>query len=86
MDKTQMVSTQQEVSTQPVEAQLTNVVIRIELKPERIQEPAVAGAGESKDAFSLELAVNLSQPVTIELAEPKVTITLHGSPVVATVA
>lgn len=46
-------------------------VLRIQLKSERVQAPAAG-------AFVCELAVSEPQPVTIELAEPLIAITLHG--------
>jgi len=65
---------------------LTELVIRLEidLKPERVQEPeALALAAKSGGGFALALAVSQSQPVTIELAEPKVTLTFHGTAAMA---
>lgn len=74
------------METTQLETQLVNVVIRIWLKPERIQASAGLAAGDAEGSFALELAVNLAQPVTIELAEPKVAITLHGSAAAAPAA
>ncbi len=65
---------------------LTELVIRLEidLKPERVQEPEVlAAAVKSGGGFAMVLAVSQSQPVTIELAEPKVTFTFHSAAAVA---
>ncbi|HKI01838.1 MAG TPA: hypothetical protein VKK31_07665 [Thermoanaerobaculia bacterium] len=51
--------------------------IRIELKSERVQE--TLAADDTAASFVLDLAIAQQQhPVTIELAEPKVTITLYG--------
>jgi hypothetical protein len=66
----------------PMPEALTRVWIRIDLKPERVEEPGAAQA-EAGTAFALELAVDQVQPVTLELTQPKVTITLHGLPAVA---
>jgi hypothetical protein len=52
------------------------VIIRVELKPERIQEPLAAGEGSS---MVFELALVQSQPVTIAFGAMQVTITLHGA-------
>jgi hypothetical protein len=64
---------------QLIQEPVTYVWIRIELKPERVEEPGVAQAEET-GAWGLELVIRDPQPVTFELAEPKVTITLHGNP------
>lgn len=55
-----------EEPTPAAEDMLVTVRI-IWLKPERIQ-----------DAFTLDLSLRERQPVTIELAQPQVFITLHG--------
>ncbi|MFL6193721.1 MAG: hypothetical protein ACJ75H_06085 [Thermoanaerobaculia bacterium] len=52
------------------------VMIRVELKPERIQEPLAAAEGGS---MVFELALLQSQPVTIAFGAMQVTITLHGA-------
>ena len=69
-------------TAQELEPTLTGLVIQLEidLKPERVQEPeALAAAAQSgSSGFALTLAVSQSQPVTIELSEPKVTLTFHG--------
>lgn len=60
--------------------QMVATQIRIELKAERIQEPSLAvGDTAASFGFVLDLAVPQQYPVTIELAEPKVTITLYGN-------
>jgi hypothetical protein len=51
----------------PAAADMLVTVRVIWLKPERIQ-----------DAFTLDLTLRERQPVTIELAQPQVSITLHG--------
>ena len=54
------------------------VLIRVELKPERIQEPLAASEGSS---MVFELALSQSQPVTIAFGSLQVTIPLHGADV-----
>ena len=49
----------------------------IRLKAERVEE-GLSAEGKAKVAFSLELTADLLQPVTLELAEPRVTLILHG--------
>ncbi|HEX9940500.1 MAG TPA: hypothetical protein VGG03_00675 [Thermoanaerobaculia bacterium] len=71
MEEQQVVSTQQE--------SMITVIIRIPLKPERVEETQ----GDAGAAAFVELVVNTSQPVTIDLAESKVAITLHGHPATA---
>jgi hypothetical protein len=57
--------------------------LRTRLKAERVQEElAAAGGAEAQLAFVLELAIHQPQPVTVELFESKVAITLHGNPAV----
>ncbi len=54
----------------------------VQLKSERVQEKLAAGGEtEEKVTFVVELAVHQPQPVTIEMVESKVTITLHGAAV-----
>ena len=51
----------------------------IRLKAERVEEKLALSENEgAKVAFSLELTADL-QPVTIELAEPRVTLIVHGA-------
>lgn len=84
MNETQMVSIEREAGveeprTEAVQEPLSHVAIRIELKSERVQETLTAtGEPTGNFGFVLELAVPQQQPVTIELAEPKVTITLYA--------
>ncbi|HEX6898883.1 MAG TPA: hypothetical protein VF789_04185 [Thermoanaerobaculia bacterium] len=59
----------------------------IRLKAERVEEKAtVSEEGGAKVSFLLELTADHSQPLTIELAEPRVTLILHGVPVEAGLA
>jgi hypothetical protein len=51
--------------------------INLELKPERIQEPTTVQAGEAP-GFRLSLSGTATQPMVIDLAEPKLTIHLYG--------
>lgn len=64
---------------------VTRLLIELEyLKPERVQEPGLAdGEEETRVAFLFGLTVHQPQPVTIEISEPKITITLHGNPAAA---
>lgn len=59
-----------------------HLVIEVELlKPERVQEPGLTDSTEeTKVAYIFGLTVHQPQPVTLELSEPKITITLHGNP------
>ena len=52
------------------------VIIRVRLKPERIQDSLAGGEGASME---LELALTQSQPVTLAFGAMQVTITLHGT-------
>jgi hypothetical protein len=69
----------------PAEPPLVAGMIR--LKAERVEEKlALSGEGGAKVAISLELTAGHPQPLTIELAEPRVTLILHGAPPEATLA
>lgn len=78
-----LVPTLAEQEATPTLAQLV-IRLEIDIKPERVQEPAVlAASATSGSGFALVLAVSQSQPVTIELSEPKVTLTFHGMAAIA---
>ncbi|HEY9419782.1 MAG TPA: hypothetical protein VIW92_00060 [Thermoanaerobaculia bacterium] len=77
MTKQQAVSQDDPTAPLPVEPPTLSGLIR--LKAERVEEK-LSGEGGAKVAFSLELTADHLQPVTIELAEPRVTLILHGEP------
>lgn len=78
---------QSQVPEVPIRTSLGDLTIRTELKSERVQEPQAASREEMpQPGFILELAVQPPQPVTLEVFDPKVTITLHGAPAEATKA
>src|SRR5689334_890534 len=62
-------------SRQPEEGlvEASQFSISLELKPERIQEPTTVQAGETP-GFRLSLSGMVTQPMVIDLAEPKLTI------------
>ncbi|HEX7181618.1 MAG TPA: hypothetical protein VF756_07230 [Thermoanaerobaculia bacterium] len=57
-----------------------NVVMRISLKSERVQQTLPEPETGSPANVACELTVNQPQPVTIELREPRIVITLLGNP------
>jgi hypothetical protein len=83
METQQVVQTQeQELKAERVQEELmmADDPFQVSLKAERVQEPAFAAVGAAVPLTSaFELRVNQEQPVTIELHELRIVITLHGT-------